>query len=82
MTALGVLYVMLDNLLDDEHDSVHFWIESQKLDNKPDYCLESVGLQTTIFASYNRACRRYQIIHQFNSGDLKNHFRLSRDMFE
>lgn len=82
MTALGVLYVMLENLLDDEHDSVHFWIESQKLDNKPDYCPESVCLQTTIFASYNRAYRRYQIIPQFNSGDLKNHIRLSRDMFE
>lgn len=50
MAVLGVLYVMLENLLDDEHASVHFWIESQKLDNKPDYCPESVCLQTTIFA--------------------------------
>lgn len=80
MIALG--YVMLENLWEDEHDSVHFWIECQKLDNKLDYCPEYVCLQTTLFASYNRAYRRYQIIPQFISGDLKYHFRLSRDMFE
>lgn len=80
MATLGVLYIILENFFDDDHDIVHFWslrnstighliAQSQFASRRP-YLPRITGFAEDI------------IIPQFNSCDFKYHFRLSREMFE